>query len=826
MKRRNKHKKSARRSAAQRPDEVFSAGPLRMARYGRHVVWQSDWSPGEFDKFQARLVAGYGQVVREIDRDVAEASALLATLNPLKVLHRAWGERSAASLGIESEVEVGPELAHAARMIDYVQSLVAATPPVADPPSDLTDESWGKLQKLVESIFQKLNSQYFMCATAERRQSGAAIDAAFDEFHFRTQLHWCNVTGEQYQNHQVQALRELLAPQTGAVQRLYGLSSEQLCDELAKIWHSLTKGLAEAFVAMDEFRKKSLAALDTDIKAGIAEGDDPGELLRASIVRHGLETEQNRAVGLFLLYDLFDLQKVTNLPPAFLEDFSWAPGQDGEFFAEGPFKGWPLRVWPIHRRPFLKLDGRYYCFDQSGLFDHFYRQLEKRVFAEDPRLKQTWIDARKEVTETLPFEYLQQLLPGATCFTEIYYWLAEAGAAAIRYEADGVLAIDDHLFIVEVKSGSFTYTSPATDVDAHVQSIKNLVSAPAKQGNRFLRYLQTADEVPLLDQAGNETGRLRLKDYRQVTVCAVTLDPFTEIAAQVQHLSSIGVDVGNEPVWSLSLDDLRVYADIFTNPLEFLHFVQVRREAFKSSILQLDDELDHLGLYLQHNHYPQHAADLRGGGRARLQFLGYRQEIDRFFAARLADPDLPSPLHQKMPAGMTALLEFLRASGKRRRSAIAAFVLDVGGDWRDRMFNTIAQELERAEAKQPRPFSTFGDVRLTAYAFTPRWPRPSADETRDHARAIMVMHDEPERVLLELSYDDAGALVDAEWEFLRRADINVFELPKLQARGEALREARLQKAIATGGRIGRNEQCPCGSGKKFKKCCGSVVNRR
>jgi hypothetical protein len=104
-----------------------------------------------------------------------------------------------------------------------------------------------------------------------------------------------------------------------------------------------------------------------------------------------------------------------------------------------------------------------------------------------------------------------------------------------------------------------------------------------------------------------------------------------------------------------------------------------------------------------------------------------------------------------MPAGMTALLEFLRLSGKNGRSAIAAYLLDVSGDWRDRMFNTLAQELGRSELKQPRPFSTFGEVRLTAFAWTPRWPSPSADEMRDHARAIMVMHDEPERVLLELS---------------------------------------------------------------------------
>ena len=68
--------------------------------------------------------------------------------------------------------------------------------------------------------------------------------------------------------------------------------------------------------------------------------------------------------------------------------------------------------------------------DLHGLFDHFYRQLEKRVFASDHRLKQAWIGARKAISESLPFEYLQRLLPGATCFSEIYYWLAAAGAAA------------------------------------------------------------------------------------------------------------------------------------------------------------------------------------------------------------------------------------------------------------------------------------------------------------------------------------------------------------------------------------------------------------
>ncbi|MCP8321802.1 MAG: SEC-C domain-containing protein, partial [archaeon] len=31
---------------------------------------------------------------------------------------------------------------------------------------------------------------------------------------------------------------------------------------------------------------------------------------------------------------------------------------------------------------------------------------------------------------------------------------------------------------------------------------------------------------------------------------------------------------------------------------------------------------------------------------------------------------------------------------------------------------------------------------------------------------------------------------------------------------------RKQSAKVSGKKIGRNDPCPCGSGKKYKKCCG------
>ena len=37
---------------------------------------------------------------------------------------------------------------------------------------------------------------------------------------------------------------------------------------------------------------------------------------------------------------------------------------------------------------------------------------------------------------------------------------------------------------------------------------------------------------------------------------------------------------------------------------------------------------------------------------------------------------------------------------------------------------------------------------------------------------------------------------------------------------ELFREQRNAKTVVKNGKIGRNQPCPCGSGRKYKKCCG------
>ena len=41
-----------------------------------------------------------------------------------------------------------------------------------------------------------------------------------------------------------------------------------------------------------------------------------------------------------------------------------------------------------------------------------------------------------------------------------------------------------------------------------------------------------------------------------------------------------------------------------------------------------------------------------------------------------------------------------------------------------------------------------------------------------------------------------------------------------ERRQELYREQKSSKTVVKGPKIGRNDPCPCGSGKKYKKCCG------
>lgn len=804
-----------------KPDETFFSGPLSMARFGKNVIWQSDWSPDEFAKMQNGLVDQYPKVVQEIDQLVAEIAQLVRELPPDQLLHRGWWEMVGRHTKIKSESDVGSDEIISIRMVDYVQSIIASVEPSPNQRGEITDQEWQTLTAKIEQLFQTLASIYQICLSAKNKADDPNHNEHFEEFKFKAQLHWCSIRGRRHQVHEPAYLKDMFLPHSDVLEELFGITGNQFVESITKIWHNLTFGLRDVVEEFTRFREDAQGALEMKIAGQPAPlPSELPKLMREVLKEKGWEQRRNEVCGRVFGIDFFDLQKTTSLPQKLLDELTWSPGQEKEFFAAGDFRGWPLRIWPVFKRPFIRLNGRYCCFDLYSLFDNLYRVMQRVVVRLKPEYAEVWKLKQQEQSETLPLKYLQRVLPGASAWRSVFYQWHSGDGKKGWCEADGLLVYDDHLFIIECRGGAFTYTSPANDFPAYVKSLENLVLKPATQGKRFLDYINSADSVPIFDSQHQKIAELRRNDFRHVTICPVTLDPFTELAAQVQHLRKIGVDVGAHPVWAVSLDDLRVYADIFENPLIFLHFVEQRMRAFKSDIIQSDDELDHLGLYLEHNHYSQHAEELRGASNARILFNGFCSAIDKFFYARLSDPTTLCPLKQKIPHRLLEIVEFLARTNLSGRSQIASFLLDFSGEWRERLSHEIDEELARQPtSRRPKPMSSHGGVNLTLYCWTP-FSSPRAGELAlTHAQTVLLVNGEANRLMMELVYDGKGLLQEVYWQWIDKTKIPSQSLPKLEADAAKLRQKRVENAKAERGKIGRNEPCPCGSDKKYKRCC-------
>jgi len=806
----------------QQADESFSLGPVQLARYGEYVVLESNWEKSQHEHFLAMAAERYPSVVSEIDELVACIVDAVSVLPPEKVLHRAWCEQVMSSRHIKAESDVTAADSIAMRMIDYVQSVIAAAPRGEQQKDAISEQDWGHLQRNVEALFHKLNIEFPTCQTAHNRIAGVKVDKAMEEFLARAQMYWCNVRGNDYHFHQVDALADVLRPQSALIEAAYKLTSSQLVGELRKLWHAQIFGLHEAMGRINEIREEVMTEIERVMSDGATEHGDNSfqELLHATVDKLGYRNEMESGVASILGTRLFDVNTLTALPQNFLDDFSWLPGQDVEFLADGQYKGWPLRIQPIFRRPFLKVDDRSYCFDLHSLFDNFYRQLEKRIFQRSESEKQEWIANRKAISEELPVEYLLRLLPGATVFREVYYPMSnEAGTGKNWCEADCLIIYDDHAFIVEVKAGAFTYTSPANDLPAYVSSLKALVEAPSKQGQRLLAYLNSADKVALYDSKHRQIDSINTRDLRVKTVCAITLDPFTELAAKAQHLQKLGIDLGDAKIWPFSISDLRVYADIFAGPLDFLHYVEQRMRAATSEVVELDDELDHLGLYLEHNNYALRAADLSQNGH-RPHFSGYRTAIDKFYSAKLAgNAEVISPA-QNVPARLRQIIDHLVGIQQFGRARIAAFLLDMAGDWRDDLNHWIDEELRLIPTRgRCLPLSSYGSTRVTAFVSVDGVALVSHAQAVEHAQAVIAASGEADRLLLELTYHVDGTFIRAELSTVTLAGLSPHRLDALKVMAAKLKEKRIARSVAEFGKIGRNEPCPCGSLKKFKQCC-------
>lgn len=796
------------------PDDEFLAGPLHYARFGKLIRVQNTWTDEENEEWKRSVLEQHDTLVTRINTLIEEIADHVSRISPLHLMLCARSFFESQWMNVETEAETGSSHVHSQRMIDYIQSLIAAVEPHPRKTGQLTPELWTELSEKTEELFLIVTRDYLLSWMVKREHERGDSETRADLYVAMLTVFWMQVRGRRYAFHEPQYLRDVFLPHSELLKDVYGVTGEELTGALTSILRSLTGGLGDVLLDLNALRK----TLERPDDGPIRSEDDLRE--RAASAAGGeaaLKDLLDRAFGAAR----FDVQRITDLPDALLDDLTWSPGEDREFLAEGKYPGWPLRVWPVFKRPLLRLDGHVYCFDPTTLFDHIYRVIQRALTRRCQAHRERWNQAQQGLSERLALQYFQQLLPSAECWQSVYYRKPGRVGRAEWCETDALVAFDRHLFVIECRAGSFTYTAPATDFEGQVRSLKNLVTKPADQGHRFIDYLRSAESVDLFNRTHDVVGTMRARDFDHVVVCGITLDAFTELAAGAKQLVKLGAELDCNPLWSLSIDDLRVFSDLFDEPLHFLHFVQERQRALtNSTVLEFNDEIDHVGLYFKHGNYIDHFDRLDGV--SSLSPFGYRADIDRFFTARMTEPDVDLRQANISPPVVREIVSVLSRSGRPGRFRVAKHLLDLPQADRVRLQEGILGELRAQRFRRsPRAkaVSTVPKDGLTVFCWMPPWSVPNSEPAVQHSRAVACLHKDTERLHLELTFTEDHEIEDVLWQWIDTRSIPEHLRTQLARETEALRSSRVAAAQAKVGKIGRNAPCPCGSGRKWKRCC-------
>lgn len=808
-----KNNKKQRRKVV-RPDDLFEATGITFARHGRFIHIQSHRTPEQQQQLESHWFTMYPTVVSEIKDRVSRIRQLVSQYDPLELLKRSFWAMSDSMIGKMSEIEYSFEDGIMVRMVDYVQAVIVSTHPVRTH-AELTEEAWQQLHNEVKGLYQSLSIPFFLVNSARLKATQPDYDQNYDSFCVQAQMHAISVRVLRCPGHDWEFLGDFLGPHDNEFRKLFGISVSEFIEGLRRIHHSLTRNSVAAFEDMHEEHQRAMQQLDVMNKPNLPDlmerlaGDPQWQQRRESIA--------GRIMGLHL----FELERFAMLPKQLLDELSLEPGQDETFFAPGDYVGWPLRVFPTKWRPFLKIGDIHYCFDPINIMDDIYRAMQRLICRLDQGYVNTWNDRQKEVSERRPVELLQELLPGATVYRSLYYpWSQDENSKTQWCELDGLLIYDDVLIAVEVKGGAFTWTPPLTDFPAYLKSVETLLKKPADQATRFLRYLRSNEMVAVYDKQHDEVAKLSHQQFRITVPLCVTLDALTTAAHQISELKAVGITV-SEPICSMAIDDLRVYRDILPPGVFFAHFLQKRYEAERNPLVHVNDELDHLGLYLAYIDYPRYARMLSDNfGTEVSNWNGYQANVDRYYFQLQAAPEEAKKPQPAIGVHLEEIIACLNSEVLSGRCCCTSILLDMPKESRDVFERTFEKSFARGlERGQPSPFHIQGENSITVFCETPRIHNLPLEKKREYTLAWMMRAKVTNRLLLTVHCDAKSRVAKVEWEELHLKDIPPERLSQIESLAASQAKRRVSMHLRQHGKIARNDPCPCGSGRKFKRCC-------
>ena len=98
----------------------------------------------------------------------------------------------------------------------------------------------------------------------------------------------------------------------------------------------------------------------------------------------------------------------------------------------------------------------------------------------------------------------------------------------------------------------------------------------------------------------------------------------------------------------------------------------------------------------------------------------------------------------------------------------------------------------------------------------------SWEKQREYVLATLAKNGNPYCYLIEIFVDNHDNIIEVNYEYLTQSSIPAEDIERLRDLGDYYSKRRATSFLIQTHKkkIGRNDPCPCGSGKKYKYCCG------
>lgn len=793
-------KKKHKKQKLAKADEYYNDGLIEFARYGKVVSMRNLSTPEQHTQIQTHYKAEYPKVKKRIDEKINKLKNEISICDPLMLLKFIKDMAMLSHMNKSSEFDYTSEENMVIRAQEYVQSILVSTENHFDgtESKEAQDKRWHLILAEIEDLYKEFVCFYNYWSVYKK--DTCEISDEMLHYIVESQMLYL-VRGNRYQVFELEPLKNLLPTHNDVLVELFGVTADQIIEGLEKLEYSMSQGLVDAWMDMKKKYDEFCESVDKGTVPEVAI-EDARDLMNPIV---------NKIFG----EALNDIAHVTEWDDRLIDALSLGIGECNSFFDGSEFSGWPIMEMPTKKKPFIKINGIAYGFDYYTLFDNFYRAIQKEIFTLKPEYIDTWSKRQCLASENMVKNLFLKLLPGATAYNENYYPIGNS--LKKMNENDLLIIYEDYLFVIEVKAGSFPKTPPINDFDAHIKAYTKLAQEADSQCSRTINYINDHQPAPFYGADKQKKFEINsITEFDEIYSFSVTVDNFNAFAAKAEKLNFITL---SSKTIVISYDDLLAYENYFDSPIYFLHYLKQRKLAIDIPQIAMNDELDHLGMYIAHNMYSITASEFPA--EYRINWNGFRKDLDNYFC-KLYLPELKATKpKQNIPKEITEIIGVLEHGTSNDKIDVAHFLLNMSSEGKDDFCKAIHHALRRQpEIGRMLVMSAFGEIKYCLFIEIPGIKVLSGAERQDYVLSAILSDVSMPIMWIDLNYDKDGNLLDAKGKKCRYSDIpanDIYRLKELSIKYAKSRIESYQRQEHT--KVGRNDPCPCGSGKKYKKCC-------